>query len=146
MSEKSPLLPGEQILPALLPTSALAIPTELAPMVPALIAAAGWHIRMHEKGGKHHTIPCHRALAEALRAYIEAAGIAKDRKGVLFRSSRGHAGMTLSEQPMTQPDAWRMIRRRAAAAGIMTPILFTCSARAIDKPIHSIRELRALLM
>ncbi len=28
----------------------------------------------------------------------------------------------LTEQPMTQPDAWRMIRRRAAAAGIKAPI------------------------
>jgi len=83
---------------------------------------AGWEIRLHEKGGKHHTMPCHHALAETLRAYIEAAGIGEDRKGFLFRTSRGHAGTTLSEQPMTQPDAWRMIRRRAAAAGIMAPI------------------------
>lgn len=28
----------------------------------------------------------------------------------------------LSEQPMTQPDAWRMIRRRAVAVGIHAPI------------------------
>jgi site-specific recombinase XerD len=28
----------------------------------------------------------------------------------------------LSENPMTQPDAWRMIRRRAAAAGIAEAI------------------------
>lgn len=83
---------------------------------------AGWEIRLHEKGGKHHTMPCHHALAEALRAYIDAAGIAEDRKGWLFRTSRGHKGGELSEQPMAQPDAWRMIRRRAAAAGIMAPI------------------------
>jgi len=83
---------------------------------------AGWKIRLHEKGGKHHTMPCHHALAEALRAYIDAAGIPEDRKGYLFRTARGHLGTSLSEQPMTQPDAWRMIRRRAAAAGIMAPI------------------------
>jgi integrase/recombinase XerC len=41
---------------------------------------AGWTIRLHEKGGKH-SMPCHHALAEALRAYIDAAGIAEDRKG-----------------------------------------------------------------
>jgi integrase/recombinase XerD len=34
----------------------------------------------------------------------------------------GHLGTALSEQPMTQPNAWRMIRRRAAAVGIMAPI------------------------
>jgi site-specific recombinase XerD len=83
---------------------------------------AGWQVQLHEKGGKQHAMPCHHALAEALRAYIEAAGIAEDRKGVLFRTSRGHAGVALSEQPMSQPDAWRMIRRRAAAAGIAAPI------------------------
>ena len=83
---------------------------------------AGWQLRLHEKGGKHHVMPCHHALAEALRAYIDTAGIAEDRKGFLFRTSRGHRGVELSGRPMTQPDAWRMIRRRAAAAGIAAPI------------------------
>jgi site-specific recombinase XerD len=83
---------------------------------------AGWQLRLHEKGGKHHVMPCHHSLAEALRAYIDAAGIAEDRKGFLFRTSRGHTGAVLSAQPMTQPDAWRMIRRRAVAVGIMAPI------------------------
>ena len=83
---------------------------------------AGWEIRLHEKGGKHHTLPCHHALAEALRAYIDAAGIGEDRKRWLFRTSRGHKGTALADQPMGQPDAWRMIRRRAAAAGIAAPI------------------------
>jgi len=71
---------------------------------------AGWEIRLHEKGGKHHVMWCHHALAQALRAYIDAAGMAEDRKGWLFRTSRG------------QSDAWRMIRRRAAAAGITASI------------------------
>jgi len=83
---------------------------------------AGWQLRLHEKGGKHHVMPCHHALAETLRAYIEAAGLAEDRKGFLFRTARGHTGAALSERPMTQPDAWRMIRRRAAVAGIHAPI------------------------
>lgn len=83
---------------------------------------AGWQVQLHEKGGKQHAMPCHHALAEMLHAYIAAAGIMDDRKGVLFRTSRGHVGVELSDQAMTQPDAWRMIRRRAAAAGIMTPI------------------------
>ena len=68
----------------------------------------------------HHAVP--PRLAEALRAYIDAAGIAEDRKGFLFRTSRGHRGVELAEQPMGQPDAWRMIRRRAAAVGIFAPI------------------------
>jgi integrase len=72
-----------------------------------------------EKGGKYHIMPCHHALAEALRAYT---GIAADRKGWLFRTSRGHTATVLSDQPMLQSDAWRMIRRRAMTAGIMAPI------------------------
>jgi integrase/recombinase XerD len=36
--------------------------------------------------------------------------------------SKGHHGVELSAQPMAQPDAWRMIRRRAAAVGIFAPI------------------------
>ena len=83
---------------------------------------AGWQIRLHEKGGKQHTMPCHHALAEALHAYISAAGIAEDRKGWLFRTSPRHAATVLTEQPMTQADAWRMVRRRAVAAWIITPI------------------------
>jgi hypothetical protein len=30
---------------------------------------AGWTVRLHEKGGKEHAMPCHHPLAEALRAY-----------------------------------------------------------------------------
>ena len=80
-------------------------------------------------------MPCHHSLVEALRAYIDAAGIAEDRKGFLFRTSRGHRGVELSEQPMTQPDAWRMIRRRAAAVGIFAPIdnhSFRATGRVIN--------------
>ncbi len=83
---------------------------------------SGWLIHLHEKGGKQHTMPCHHALAETLHAYISAAGIADDKKGWVFRTSRGHQGVTLADAPMTQTDAWRMVRKRALAAGIMAPI------------------------
>ncbi len=85
-------------------------------------SGAGWIIRLHEKGGKHHAMPCHHALAEALHIYITAAGIGDDRKGFLFRTGRGHVATVLSVQPMAQSDAWRMIRRRAAAVGITASI------------------------
>jgi site-specific recombinase XerD len=83
---------------------------------------AGWQVQLHEKGGKHHAMPCHRSLAEILRAYIDAAGIGDDRKGWLFRTSLGHNAMALANAPMSQADEWRMIRRRAVAAGIDAPI------------------------
>jgi site-specific recombinase XerD len=82
----------------------------------------GWRVQLHEKGGKQHAVPCHHALAEALRAYIDAAGIGEDRKGFLFRTSPGHNATMLTGQPMNQADAWRMIRRRAVSAGIFAPI------------------------
>jgi integrase len=67
-------------------------------------------------------MPCHHALAETLHVYIAAAGIGADKKAFLFRTSRGHGGTALADQPMTQVDAWRMVRKRALAAGILAPI------------------------
>jgi len=83
---------------------------------------SGWLIRLHEKGGKQHMMPCHHALAEALHVYIAAAGISADKKKILFGTSRGRDGTVLSERPMAQADAWRMVRKRARAAGIMAPV------------------------
>jgi site-specific recombinase XerD len=80
----------------------------------------GW-VRLHEKGGKEHTMPAHHNLDRYLEEYIAAAGIAQDRKGPLFRTTKGRTG-ELTGNPMTQPDVWRMIRRRAEAAGIRTEI------------------------
>jgi site-specific recombinase XerD len=39
-----------------------------------------------------------------------------------FRTARGHNAHALSDRSMKQQDAWSMIRRRAAAAGIAAPI------------------------
>ena len=80
----------------------------------------GW-MRLHEKGGKRHEMPCHHALEAYLDAYTAAAGIATDHKGYLFRSVRGRS-RTLSSNPMAQADAYRMIRRRAITAGIATRV------------------------
>ena len=52
---------------------------------------------------------------------IEGAGIAGDDKGYLFRTARGRTRQ-LSTEPMSQPDAYRMIVRRTRAAGIWTRI------------------------
>ena len=78
-------------------------------------------VRLHEKGGKLHEMPCHHKLDEYLHEYIVAAGIGEDRKGWLFRTTEGQSGY-LTERPMSQADVYRMIRRRAADAGIKTRI------------------------
>ena len=78
-------------------------------------------VRLHEKGGKRHEMPCHHNLDEYLHAYIDQAGIAGDEKGWLFRTTIGRSG-ELSERPMGQGDVYRMIGRRAAAAEVWTKI------------------------
>jgi integrase/recombinase XerD len=80
----------------------------------------GW-VRLHEKGGKEHEMPTHHNLDRYLEEYIRAAGIAEDRKNPLFRTTRGRSG-ELTANPLLQSDVWRMIRRRALAAGIKTEI------------------------
>ena len=44
----------------------------------------GW-LRLHEKGGKRHDVPAHHRAAEALDAYLEAAGL-EDGRDALFQS------------------------------------------------------------
>ena len=78
-------------------------------------------VRLHEKGGKRHEMPCHHSLDEYLQAYIEDAGIAKDAKGFLFRTALGRTRQ-LSERPMHQADVYRMIHRRAEDADVRTKI------------------------
>jgi integrase len=43
-------------------------------------------LRLQEKGGKRHELPCHQSLDECLDAWIAAAGICGDKKGPLFRT------------------------------------------------------------
>ena len=77
-------------------------------------------VRLHEKGGKAHEMPCHHNLEAWLQAYIDDAQLV-DAKGYLFRSVAGRSGK-LTDHAMGQADVFRMVRRRAAAAGIRTLI------------------------
>ena len=80
----------------------------------------GW-VRLHEKGGKEHEVPCHHNLEQYLDDYIAAAGIAGDPDGPLFRTAAGKTG-ALTGNAMWQQDAYRIIQRRAETAGIKTRI------------------------
>ncbi|RIK66090.1 MAG: integrase [Planctomycetota bacterium] len=75
-----------------------------------------WQVRLHEKGGKRHEVPAHHNAEAYLDAYIQAAGINRDKKTPLFRSVNRHRRVT--ERPMHRLDVLRMIRRRARAAGL----------------------------
>lgn len=78
-------------------------------------------VRLHEKGGKVHEMPCHHNLETWLSAYIDGAGLAADPKGILFRTLQ-RGTYRLSRSSLNQSNAHVMIRRRAAAAGIETLI------------------------
>jgi len=78
-------------------------------------------VRLREKGGKRHAMPCHHNLDEYLVAYLDGAGLRDDPKGPLFRTiGRGTGKLTRTALP--QANAYAMIRRRAAAAGIETKL------------------------
>ena len=78
-------------------------------------------LRLHEKGGKLHEMPCHHILEDYLHLYIDGTGIAADPKGALFRTI-GRGTGRLTSTPLPQANAYLMVRRRALAVGIGTQI------------------------
>jgi integrase len=78
-------------------------------------------VRLHEKGGKQHAMPCHHNLETYLHAYISGAGLADDPKALLFQTYSRATGQ-LTGNPLPQANAYAMIQRRARAAGIETKI------------------------
>lgn len=79
----------------------------------------GW-LRLREKGGKEHGVPCHHNLERYLEEYLRAAP-PSSQEAPLF-SSLDKATGQWSGRPLAQQDVYRMIQRRAAAAGLETRI------------------------
>jgi integrase len=79
-------------------------------------------VRPREKGGKSHAMPCHHNLEAYLTAYIDGAGLASDPKGPPFRTIGRGKGRPLTHTALQQAEAYLMIARRAAAAGIATKL------------------------
>ena len=78
-------------------------------------------VRLREKGGKRHEMPCHHTLEAYLHAYLDGTAIADDPKGPLFRTVGRGTGQ-LSGTLLPQANAYAMVQRRALAAGIGTKI------------------------
>lgn len=78
-------------------------------------------VRLHEKGGKEHTMPCHHSLEQFLHEYIDGCGLAAEPRAPLFRTV-DRKTKQLSGLPLAQANAHAMVRRRATAAGIATAL------------------------
>jgi len=74
-------------------------------------------VRLRGKGGRRHETPCHHNLEAYLRAYIEKCGLGADPAAPLFPTI-GRGTDSLTKTPLKQANAYVMVRRRAAAAGI----------------------------
>jgi integrase len=66
-------------------------------------------------------MPAHHKLEAYLDEYLEVAGIRKQGRSPLFRSTIRKTGI-LTGLPMHRIDVWRMIRRRAADASFQAKI------------------------
>ncbi|WP_243787454.1 tyrosine-type recombinase/integrase [Pseudomonas amygdali] len=78
-------------------------------------------VRLREKGGKQHAMPCHHSLEAYLHAYLTETGIDSEPKGPLFRTIGRGTGQ-LSATVLPQANAHAMVRRRALVAGLKTLI------------------------
>jgi hypothetical protein len=76
-----------------------------------------WWVRLYEKGGKVHEMPAHHKLEQYLDEYLEPASIRDQGKTPLFRSTTGRTGL-LTDRSMHRVDAYLMVRRRTAEAGL----------------------------
>ena len=56
-------------------------------------------VRLREKGGKAHAMPCHHNLETYLHAYLDGTGIAGDPKGPLFRTIGRGTGQLTTHAP-----------------------------------------------
>jgi site-specific recombinase XerD len=83
-------------------------------------------VRLHEKGGKFHEMPCHHTLEGYLAEYIECGRLGDAGRVPLFQAityrpyGRGQA--ELNGERLDRINAWKMVRRRAKAAGITTEV------------------------
>ena len=74
-------------------------------------------IRLLEKGGKVHDVPCHHTLDVYLTDYLEITGLGRRPAAPLFPTI-DRSTKQLSNKPMTDGNAREMINRRGKAAGI----------------------------
>jgi integrase len=72
-----------------------------------------------QKGGKEHEMPVHHLLEQILDEYIVAAGLQSGQP--LFQSVNS-LGTAVTGRALNRYNAWAAIRKRAKAAGFLTPV------------------------
>jgi site-specific recombinase XerD len=91
-------------------------------------------VRLHEKGGKEHDVPCHHRLDQCLHDYIEAAGMPMTSTAI---SSAPRAARPASLQPIPSssrtPTASSAGARKRPASKRGSAII--PSARPVSRPI-----------
>jgi site-specific recombinase XerD len=78
-------------------------------------------VRLLEKGGKVHDVPCHHTLDAYLSDYLTITGLQESPGKPLFPTI-DRASKRLSDRPLADANARVMINRRARAAGITAHI------------------------
>lgn len=73
-------------------------------------------LRLHEKGGKEHSLPVHHKAEEYLDAYLAMTGIGHAKGTPLFR--RVNRKGLLQEAGLDRREVLAMIKRRVAQAGL----------------------------
>ena len=82
-------------------------------------------MRLNEKGGVKHSMPCHHELEEFLDVYLTETGLVGKSKTPLFpRATLSRHRPQLTDKRMTRQAVWAMIKRRCEAAGL--PADTTC--------------------
>jgi site-specific recombinase XerD len=83
-------------------------------------------VRLHEKGGKFHEMPCHHTLEGYLAEYLERGGLVGNLKLPLFQAIKhrpfGRGEAELNGRRLSRVNAWQMVQRRGKAAGLSTEV------------------------
>jgi site-specific recombinase XerD len=109
-------------------------------------APGQWMLHFDEKRGKSREIPVAHDLQVLYEEYLERTGIRHERRRrdpktgeweplYLFRTAAGRTGQ-LTKTPMTGNDIYKMMRRRAARAGIRAQISPHSFRVAIATDLH----------
>ena len=77
-------------------------------------------VRLNEKGGKRHEMPCHHNLEAYLHAWLDGSGLSTEPKAPLFptiAAGSGRGEQRLTRRAISPREAHAMVRKRAKQAG-----------------------------